>query len=192
MKKKRKSRGDETNVSEMKRPRRQDRPDLKKTAMISESAGREDRSVSRKGKVKEQERTSKKAEQAGSSEDENDASGLEIAYTGGKIALKEDIADTKHSDEEGDPSQLVHETIAKSSKARNIGSKSKYSPPDETQEQREARTIFVGNLSVEVAQKKASLTSLLMYYSYSLTGLPLDPSQTTSPAYPCTCSHSQD
>ncbi|KIJ64663.1 hypothetical protein HYDPIDRAFT_90009, partial [Hydnomerulius pinastri MD-312] len=62
------------------------------------------------------------------------------------------------ADEEDGPPTLVHETLRKdgaSSKKRKTGGrKEKYVPTDETEEKRNARTIFIGNLSPEVAQKR--------------------------------------
>jgi nucleolar protein 12 len=54
-----------------------------------------------------------------------------------------------------------HESLAKSSKGQKKAKtiKVKVAPHDETAEQRNARTIFIGNLSVEVAQKKVRLDS---------------------------------
>lgn len=73
--------------------------------------------------------------------------------------------DSDAPDGDHGPSQLVHESIAKSSKKGKAAStKSKFIPGDETAEQRDARTIFVGNLSVEVAQKRVRLLSLSNSY----------------------------
>ncbi|KAK7060349.1 Nucleolar protein 12 [Paramarasmius palmivorus] len=47
-----------------------------------------------------------------------------------------------------------HESLAKSSRGQKKAKKVKVAPRDETAEQRNARTIFIGNLNVEVAQKK--------------------------------------
>ncbi|KAF8624390.1 hypothetical protein AX15_005876 [Amanita polypyramis BW_CC] len=57
-------------------------------------------------------------------------------------------------DEEGGtfhPNKIVHESIRKSEKPH---SKKKYVPPNETVAQRDLRTVFVGNLSVEVVKKR--------------------------------------
>ncbi|KAG2049085.1 hypothetical protein BDR06DRAFT_984558 [Suillus hirtellus] len=66
-------------------------------------------------------------------------------------------ADNSDSEEESGPSTLVHESLlsdgAKSSR-RTSTRKEKFAPPDESEEQRNLRTIFVGNLSSEVAQKR--------------------------------------
>ena len=67
-----------------------------------------------------------------------------------------------NSDGDNDPSHLVHESIPKT--PRKIKAVSKFVPPDETDEQRDARTIFVGNLPAEVAQKQVRL--LLLFDNY--------------------------
>lgn len=62
-----------------------------------------------------------------------------------------------NSEEESGPSTLVHESLlsggAKSNQ-RASARKVKFAPPDESEEQRNSRTIFVGNLSSEVAKKR--------------------------------------
>lgn len=67
-------------------------------------------------------------------------------------------ADNSDSEERG-PSMLVHESLlsggAKSNQRASVR-KEKFAPPDESEEQRNLRTIFVGNLSSEVAQKRVS------------------------------------
>ncbi|TFK61546.1 hypothetical protein BDN72DRAFT_849568 [Pluteus cervinus] len=55
---------------------------------------------------------------------------------------------------DGDPSMLVHETAASPKKTISSRRMIKYVPPGETSEQRDLRTIFVGNLSIEVAQNR--------------------------------------
>ncbi|KAL0066185.1 Nucleolar protein 12 [Marasmius tenuissimus] len=77
----------------------------------------------------------------------------------------EEKADSSSSDEDALPPQ--HETVSKSSKKRSKAVKVKYVPSEETQEQRDSRTIFVGNLSVEVAHKK-SLRKQLQRHVLSL------------------------
>ncbi|KAI0087888.1 hypothetical protein BDY19DRAFT_994771 [Irpex rosettiformis] len=61
--------------------------------------------------------------------------------------------DSEDSDEEGDPSKLVHETLLKGNKGKSV-SKKKYVPEEETSEQRDARTIFVGNVPIETATSR--------------------------------------
>jgi len=65
--------------------------------------------------------------------------------------------------EEVDPSQLVHESVAKPTGKSSRNPKSKHVPEDETADQRDRRTIFVGNLSVEVAQKRVRVIILLFF-----------------------------
>ena len=69
--------------------------------------------------------------------------------------------DSDTSDGDNDASHLTHESVAKTpKKIKAVSTKSKFVPPDETAEQRDARTIFVGNLPVEIAQKRVRLLSL--------------------------------
>ncbi|KAF9223006.1 hypothetical protein BS17DRAFT_707694, partial [Gyrodon lividus] len=70
-----------------------------------------------------------------------------------------DASGSDNSDDEGDgPSTLLHETLRKdragSKMSKSEGSKDRFAPLDETQERRDARTIFIGNLSPEVARKR--------------------------------------
>ena len=62
-------------------------------------------------------------------------------------------------EEESGPSTLVHESLlnggAKSNQCTSAP-KEKYAPPNESEEQRNLRTIFVGNLSSKVVQKRIS------------------------------------
>ncbi|KAG7445534.1 uncharacterized protein BT62DRAFT_932633 [Guyanagaster necrorhizus] len=88
---------------------------------------------------------------------ENDGE-LEDAYA----KLKEaQIEKDGESESDEDPSKLVHESVAQSGpSAGHSSQKRKFVPSDETQMQRDLRTIFVGNLSIEVAQKKSALKQL--------------------------------
>ncbi|KAH9942888.1 hypothetical protein B0H21DRAFT_695772 [Amylocystis lapponica] len=64
-------------------------------------------------------------------------------------------SDATDSDEEGDPSRLVHESLSGGSKRKSSDrAKTKYVPPEETSERRDARTIFVGNVPVEVVKSR--------------------------------------
>lgn len=73
------------------------------------------------------------------------------------------------SDDEGDPSNLVHESLTKGAKSRQRErhNKSKYIPPDETPERRNARTIFVGNVPVEVAKSRVCPPAINSKVEYS-------------------------
>ncbi|EIN12798.1 hypothetical protein PUNSTDRAFT_131036 [Punctularia strigosozonata HHB-11173 SS5] len=60
-------------------------------------------------------------------------------------------------DEEVDPAQLVHESVANAGKQTSKGSRSRkshYVPESETSEQRDRRTIFVGNVPADVAKSR--------------------------------------
>ena len=60
-------------------------------------------------------------------------------------------------DESFGPSTIVHESLQKSKEKSRKPAKKKYVPPDETPEQRDFRTVFVGNLSVEVVKKRVRI-----------------------------------
>ncbi|KAK0202188.1 hypothetical protein DFS33DRAFT_1276945 [Desarmillaria ectypa] len=92
------------------------------------------------------------------SADNDDNDELEDAY-----AKSKEVQTGKgvESESDEDPSKLVHESVARSVTSTGRPSqKRKFVPSDETQEQRDLRTIFVGNLSIEVAQKKSALKQL--------------------------------
>jgi nucleolar protein 12 len=121
------------------------------------ASGKEQKS--RKGKAKGDE------EQAGS--DDSDAnSDLENAYLG-KKSTKDDQPEEHRidSDDEGDNvGPFVHESLQMSRRGSCHGPKTKakkFVPEDETPELRDSRTIFVGNLSVEVAQKRVCFSPTL-------------------------------
>jgi len=59
-------------------------------------------------------------------------------------------------DNEDDPPSLIHETLQKDKPSKSTSRKVKYAPSDETKERRDARTIFVGNLTPDVAIKRVS------------------------------------
>jgi nucleolar protein 12 len=93
-------------------------------------------------------------------ENEEDKSDLENAYLGAQLAHEPDSEGDEDNDE---PNPLVHESFRKEKKHNRGGAKTKFVPADETAERRDQRTIFIGNLSVEVAQKRVSrrFTNLL-------------------------------
>ena len=93
-----------------------------------------------------------------SSEEDDEKPDLEAAH----LHFKQDtgqLAEDDDDDEGGDDSdtlRLVHESLMEKSKSKHKSKKQKYVPPDETPAQRDQRTIFIGNLSLEVAQKRVS------------------------------------
>jgi nucleolar protein 12 len=64
----------------------------------------------------------------------------------------EAASDGDDDDEEGDPSTLVHESL--SGKPLPSNSRKKYVPEGETPAQRDERTIFIGNIPLEVAKNR--------------------------------------
>ncbi|KAF9242674.1 hypothetical protein BU15DRAFT_86850 [Melanogaster broomeanus] len=91
---------------------------------------------------------------------------------------------TLNRSEEGDqPSTLVHESLSKnradSKMSKSGGRKEKYAVPDETQEKRDARTVFIGNLSPEVATKRVSETGVSL--TFPLTSISCQPLQKQLP-----------
>ncbi|KIK62418.1 hypothetical protein GYMLUDRAFT_58188 [Collybiopsis luxurians FD-317 M1] len=78
---------------------------------------------------------------------------------GDKFQEESEDHDGVSSEDNSSPPQ--HESLTKKQRTKKVlKSKTRYVPPDETPEQRNARTIFIGNLSVEVSQKKSLLKSL--------------------------------
>jgi nucleolar protein 12 len=101
-------------------------------------------------------------------EDEEDNSDLENAYLGvqPELAHKPDAPHDSEDIEEAfdeEPHPPVHESLQKDKKHNRAAAKTKFVPADETAERRDQRTIFVGNLSVEVAQKRVSPKVTLLF-----------------------------
>ncbi|KAH8104758.1 hypothetical protein BXZ70DRAFT_614196 [Cristinia sonorae] len=110
-------------------------------------------------------------------------------------------SEEESSGDEEDSSQLVHESLLKGGKSRSRGKKSsaKFVPEGETSEQRDARTIFIGNVAVEVVKSRPLLKQLkkhitshvpsakiesvrLRSIAFQKPTAPLNPSETDSPA----------
>ncbi|KAG6878610.1 hypothetical protein C0992_007857 [Termitomyces sp. T32_za158] len=99
-------------------------------------------------------------------EDDDETSDLEKAYLDvHKHPCDVDSDDSDCAEAEG---LIEHETVTKTKKASRSAPKIKYVPADETPELRDQRTIFVGNLSVEVAQKKVGNISLSIQHTMTL------------------------
>jgi nucleolar protein 12 len=119
---------------------------------------------------KMKERGKGKAKEVNEDEDEDDEeennSDLENAYLKSKttktkqVASTEAAAEKKATDEEedsegeGESTQIVHESIQPKPKPAK---RQRFVPADETPEQRDRRTIFIGNLSSEVAHKRVCI-----------------------------------
>ena len=105
------------------------------------------------------------------SDDEEDDAGLEEAYErkvrpGKQIATgpsRNKAQPSGSSDSEGETSQLIHETavVKKDRRSKARQGRGHNVPPDETKEQRDARTIFLGNVPIQVAKEKVYLNSFL-------------------------------
>lgn len=100
-----------------------------------------------------------------SSDEDEDDSELEQQYFARKVSTSKRVSarSSEHessSSEDSDVAPPVHETHTKSQKHSKNRNKVKYVPPDETAAQRDARTIFVGNVAVAV------LTSKVRFFPY--------------------------
>ncbi|KAL0577442.1 Nucleolar protein 12 [Marasmius crinis-equi] len=157
-----------------KQPKVVEKEKSKKREKVKAEEKKEEKKKKEK-KAKPMEEESAEEEPMASDDEEN--ADLENAYlvkslTGkkGKEKAPENDSDDEEQEEndedleeqgdtseesESDASPPQHESITKSSKKRTKTAKVKFVPSEETPEQRDSRTIFVGNLSVEVAQKKA-------------------------------------
>ncbi|KAI0771411.1 hypothetical protein BC629DRAFT_1442025 [Irpex lacteus] len=92
-------------------------------------------------------------ENAGESKQRDTLSEDEDAVAGPSTSATPRSNDDSESDEEGDPSKLIHESLLKDNKSKG-GAKKKYVPAEETPEQRDARTIFIGNVPTEVVTSR--------------------------------------
>ena len=98
---------------------------------------------------KDKKRKNKAPEPTVSEEDEDEA--------GGVVRQEPSSSESEENDEEYAPP--VHESLTKAprSDAPSSSKKSKkYAPPDETPDQRDSRTVFVGNVSSQVMTSKVS------------------------------------
>jgi nucleolar protein 12 len=119
---------------------------------------------SRKGKVKKGHGDSKKRckieKSPKKADNEEVGVGLEEAYERKVRPVATGFSkNEEHSENEADPSQLVHETTVK--KGRRENRHVHGIPPDETKEEHDGRTIFLGNIPMEVAKSKVCSSTLL-------------------------------
>ena len=126
-------------------------------------------------------------------EDETGSVGL--ASDDEEEAEEDDTSDgSSDSDVEGDPSTLVHESLLKSGAKTRVASsheKPKHAPAEETSGQRDARTLFIGNVAVEVTKSRVRLTS--SEYEYACANTPLlAHAKAAQAAYPVFRSFCQD
>ncbi|KAF9046556.1 hypothetical protein BJ165DRAFT_1472681 [Panaeolus papilionaceus] len=141
-------------------------PPLVKATKSASKEGKKTKEKKEKGKGKEKE------SRPAADEDEQEGSNVENVYTTEKTKLKKLKKDKEteqteqtsqveanadededDDDDEVDPSTLVHESLDPNSKHPKK-TKTKFVPEDETPERRNQRTIFIGNLPLDVASKR--------------------------------------
>ncbi|KAI0647963.1 hypothetical protein C8Q79DRAFT_906572 [Trametes meyenii] len=107
----------------------------------------------------------KSAESSSESGEDVDAKLAESSQKKGKsmrLTPEDASEDSSDSDDEGDPATLVHESLLKDGppKGQSRNGKAKHVPSEETPEQRDARTIFVGNVAVEITKSRPTQKQL--------------------------------
>lgn len=125
--------------------------------------------------MKASKKPSKRAAALSDSDDSDDNADVEEAYaarTKSKpaprpMAAKVDAPSDSEGSDSDDPDAPppVHESLLPKKEKRDRGRKKdkvRYVPPGETREQRDSRTIFVGNVPVEVVKSKVRLE--IMYH----------------------------
>jgi nucleolar protein 12 len=144
-----------------------EQPPLGSILRTNAPASRSERSKEGKanGVSKRTTKTEKTLEESG---DDADA-GLEDAYEH-KVCPAKQVARSSSRDEEklndtsdseADAVQLTHETVAKKAQRDRIRSRRVHHVPlDETKEQRDARTVFLGNVPMEFVKSKVCPSSL--------------------------------
>jgi nucleolar protein 12 len=154
----------------------------------AQPVAKDSKKIKKKRRINESSKAKGKAKDSSEGSDEEEADGgLEEAYerkirrpgTEGapRTSKKKESESTSESEEDGSASQLVHETVTmgdQHGKTRPTRRRIHYQrPPDETKEQRDARTIFIGNIPVEVAKSKVCpsfLSSLSHTWTHRYTG----------------------
>jgi nucleolar protein 12 len=135
----------------------------KREKVVGEPAGTSE-PAGKKRKEKQKSKT-KVVEVEEVSGDEDDDS-LETKHLAEKNTHS-DASDHDDDDDGANPSLPTHESLLPAKSKRIRSSKPKYAPSDETAYQRDLRTIFIGNLPLEVAQKKVCLLLVHSYLIYS-------------------------
>lgn len=92
------------------------------------------------------------ASQANSSEVEDTNNERDPQASSSQSASRNDQANSD-SESDGDPSRLVHESVLNSGKSKH-GPRTKFVPESETAEQRNERTVFVGNVPVDLVKDR--------------------------------------
>ncbi|TDL22968.1 hypothetical protein BD410DRAFT_769344 [Rickenella mellea] len=103
----------------------------------------------------------------------------------GATPLGDDGQEDSGSDEGDGSTELpVHESVGKQARKTNTkGSKLKYVPEDETREQRDARTVFVGNIPTEVVKSRPMLKQLRRHLLSHVPGAHIESTRFRSVAF---------
>ena len=172
-------------IKQKKSARPIDQSLLTSNTAAAQPVAKDSKKIKKKRRVDESSKVKGKTKDSSEGSDEEQVDdGLEEAYerkirrpaTEGAPRTsknKEESESASDSDVDGSTSQLVHETVAmggQQGKTRPTRRRIHYErPPDETKEQRDARTIFIGNIPVEVAKSKVCTSFLFLALTY--TGL---------------------
>ncbi|KAF8903172.1 hypothetical protein CPB84DRAFT_1775032 [Gymnopilus junonius] len=140
--------------------------ELSKLASKPSVSKRSDRKPGNSNKTKKPSKPTKGKGKATQTDEDEDDEDLEHQYPNKTAPASEQRDEESNSDEEGDPSIMVHESVKESGKKARTA-KSKYVPETETLEKKNLRTIFVGNLPLEVASKKFPLKKQLQRHILS-------------------------
>ncbi|KAI5986165.1 hypothetical protein EDD15DRAFT_2532529 [Pisolithus albus] len=119
----------------------------------------------RKSKKHEEERKKKRSKQSDVEVNEETVAHDKKARKASRKVVEVDVEATKAESSKvardsslaknGEDNDLVHETLRESDSSRQKGDgRKKYAPANETSEQRDARTIFIGNVPPEAAQER--------------------------------------
>ncbi|CED84895.1 FOG: RRM domain [Phaffia rhodozyma] len=98
------------------------------------------------------------------------------------LSEKTDLQEEEQEEEEEE--DLIHESLREKKPKRDRGrNKTKYVPADETAEQKDSRTIFVGNLPIEVAKNKSYLHQLHQHILSRVPNAKIDSTRFRSAAF---------
>jgi len=130
------------------------------SALETKKTGTSPKSAKRSSLKSTHTKTSRKGKEKDAVVEEDgseDNSDLENTYMHEKISPGPEAHEDADSDREADASTLVHESVKKDGKKKAKALKKKSVLQGDTPELRDQRTIFVGNLPLEVASKNVSV-----------------------------------
>jgi nucleolar protein 12 len=121
-----------------------------RTRVVASKRSKADTADGTETKVKKQKKSKSSPEETGQAQ----------AGPSTRTAETDGIEDEEtDEDDNGALEDLVHETLA-AKKPRQKAADTKYIPPNETSEDRDRRTLFLGNLPIEVAKSKPAVNQL--------------------------------